>query len=483
MGYCCEYATIIILGSEAGMSQDLRPSQTVLIKRKYLNYLVSFESILLVLLTVLAVQLRHVGEDIAFKSDIKEFTLLIAFPIIWLCCLSLFGAWDMKILDNHIDGYQRLLKSSFMTFLAFSSASYLFKIQISRFVILFSLIGGTILHLLLRWSFLRVIDNKLKQSERIDTWLVISGNSNENEEAQILADTNFAEVNYLAVAKNEREFAKWVNEVTNQISILKVKRVLLTQVNEFTPVEIEQLMWSIQQTGAEFLVYDHLGLASSQSQIKHVDGFKWVSFGTAQISDSLRVVKRLFDLVIVTPALIVLTPFYLLIAVLIKLESRGPLLYTQERIGQDGKLFKFPKFRSMRPGSDAQRLEILGRPDEGMAERYKNDPRITRIGRLIRRFSLDELPQLWCVLVGTMSLVGPRPILPEEIPQLGQFHFRRQIAKPGLTGIWQVSGRKDTSWEERMAFDIKYVQSWSISLDLILIFRTFRAILSGKGSY
>jgi lipopolysaccharide/colanic/teichoic acid biosynthesis glycosyltransferase len=137
----------------------------------------------------------------------------------------------------------------------------------------------------------------------------------------------------------------------------------------------------------------------------------------------------------------------------------------------------------MRPGSDAQRLEILGRPDEGMAERYKNDPRITRIGRLIRRFSLDELPQLWCVLVGTMSLVGPRPILPEEIPQLGQFHFRRQIAKPGLTGIWQVSGRKDTSWEERMAFDIKYVQSWSISLDLILIFRTFRAILSGKGSY
>ena len=465
------------------MSQDLRPSQTVLSKRKYLNYLISFESILLVLLTVLAVQLRHVGEDIAFKSDVKEFTLLIAFPIIWLCCLSLFGAWDMKILDNHIDGYQRLLKSSFMTFLAFSSASYLFKIQISRFVILFSLIGGTILHLLLRWSFLRIKDNKLKQSERIDCWLVISGNLNDNEEAQFLANTNFAEVNYLAVAKNGREFAKWVNEVTNQISILKAKKVLLTQVNEFTPVEIEQLMWSIQQTGAEFLVYDHLGLASSQSQIKHVDGFKWVSFGTAQISDSLRVVKRLFDLVIVTPALIVLSPFYLLIAVLIKLESRGPLLYTQERIGQDGKLFKFPKFRSMRPGSDAQRLEILGRPDEGMAERYKNDPRITRIGRLIRRFSLDELPQLWCVLVGTMSLVGPRPILPEEAPQLGEFHFRRQIAKPGLTGIWQVSGRKDTTWEERMAFDIKYVKSWSIALDLILIFRTFRAILSGKGSY
>jgi hypothetical protein len=137
----------------------------------------------------------------------------------------------------------------------------------------------------------------------------------------------------------------------------------------------------------------------------------------------------------------------------------------------------------MRPGADTQRLEILGRPDEEMAERYRNDPRVTRVGRILRRFSLDELPQLWCVLVGTMSLVGPRPILPEEASQLGDFHFRRQLAKPGLTGIWQVSGRKDTTWEERMVFDIKYVQDWSIGLDIILIARTFKAVLSGKGSY
>jgi lipopolysaccharide/colanic/teichoic acid biosynthesis glycosyltransferase len=112
-----------------------------------------------------------------------------------------------------------------------------------------------------------------------------------------------------------------------------------------------------------------------------------------------------------------------------------------------------------------------------------DEKRMTPIGKFFRSTSLDELPQLINVLNGDMSLVGPRPILPEEAPQLGDFHFRRQIAKPGLTGIWQVSGRKDTSWEERMAFDIKYVQEWSIALDLILIFRTFKAVLSGKGSY
>jgi exopolysaccharide biosynthesis polyprenyl glycosylphosphotransferase len=465
------------------MFQSLKPSQNALNKRKYLNFLIGFESVLLVLLTVLAVQVRHVGEDLAFKSDFKEFTLLMLFPIIWLCCLSLFGAWDMTIIDNHIDGYQRLLKSSLMTFLVFSSASYLFKIQISRFVILFSLIGGTILHLLLRLSFLSAIDKKLSSPEKVDSWLVLGADLKESRVVQEFAKRYFAEIKYFATAKTERDFTKWVSEVTAEIYLSKISKVLLVGVSEFTPVEIEQLMWSIQQTGAEFLAYDNLGLAASQSQSKHIGGFTWALFGTAQISDSLRVVKRLFDLIIVIPAIILLAPFYLLIAALIKLESRGKLLYTQERIGQDGALFKFPKFRSMRPGSDVQRLEILGRPDESMTERYKADPRITRVGRILRRFSLDELPQLWCVLIGTMSLVGPRPILPEEAPQLGDFHFRRQIAKPGLTGIWQVSGRKDTTWEERMAFDIKYVQQWSIALDLILIFRTFKAVLSGKGSY
>ena len=462
---------------------SLKPSDSVLVKRRLLNYLITFESLLLVALTVLAVEVRHVGEDVALSSNLKEFLLLIAFPIIWLCCLSLFGAWDLKILDNHIDGYRRLLRSSFMTFLTFSSASYLFKIQISRFVILFSLVGGTLLHLGLRWIFLRVVDHRLRVLEGSEKWLVITADGLSNSAVTEFAARESAELRFISSLSNTNSFKNWVDEVAFQITLGRHSKVLLTNPEDFEASQIEQLMWTIQQSGAEFLVLDNLGLATSQGPLTYFEGFNWVSIGSAQISDSLRVIKRLFDLVLVIPALILLIPVYFLIGLMIKVESRGPLLYSQERIGQNGSYFSFPKFRSMRPGSDAQRLVILGRPDETMAERYKNDPRITRVGRFIRRFSLDELPQLWCVLVGTMSLVGPRPILPEETPQLGDFHFRRQIAKPGLTGIWQVSGRKDTTWEERMAFDIKYVQEWSIALDLILIIRTFRAILSGKGSY
>jgi exopolysaccharide biosynthesis polyprenyl glycosylphosphotransferase len=461
----------------------LKPSKNVLVKRRLLNYLIAFESILLVFLTVLAVEVRHVGVDLRYTSNLKENLLLIAFPIIWLCCLSLFGAWDLTILDNHIDGYRRLMRSSFMTFLTFSSTSYLFKIQISRFVILFSLVGGTILHLILRWTFLRVVDRRLQKKDTQQRWLVLSKNSEADSAVQEFAARSKATTTYSKLPDANTDFSEWVKEVTFQVTLGNYNKLLLATIEGLSPVQIENLMWVIQQTDVEFVVHDNLGLATAQNEITFFEGFNWLSIGAPQINDSLRVLKRGFDLALVTPAMIILSPVYLVICLGILIDSRGNLIYTQRRIGQNGKTFMFPKFRSMYKGSDAMRLEVLGRPDQNMAERYKTDPRITRFGRLLRRFSLDELPQLWCVFIGTMSLVGPRPILPEEEAQLGEFHFRRHIAKPGLTGIWQVSGRKDTTWEERMAFDIKYVQDWSMALDLILITRTFRVVLSGKGSY
>ena len=460
---------------------QVKSSQITQAKRRYLNSLIAFESTLILLLTVLAVKLRNAGNLLSYKSGPKEYLLLAAFPIIWLVCLSLFGSWDMRILDNHIDGYRLLMGASTMTFLAFCSASYLFKIQISRFVILFSLVGGTLLHLLLRWFFLRFTDKKLKKSSETQNWLTLAENRNVNNEVSAFASEHKATIHHYPISYSN--FAAWVGEVIAKIREEKISRAILTDVSAFQPAEVQQLMWAVQQTEAEFVAYDNLGLATSQSRLQYYEGLNWVGIGEPRINESLRVIKRIFDLTLVLPALILLTPVYFLIAILIKLNSPGKIFYTQKRIGQDGRLFTFPKFRSMRQGSDQERLSIVGRPDENMAERYKNDPRITRVGRILRRYSLDELPQLWCVLIGTMSLVGPRPILPEEELQLGDFHFRRHIAKPGLTGIWQVSGRKETSWEDRMAFDIKYVEEWSVALDLILITRTFKAVLSGKGSY
>jgi lipopolysaccharide/colanic/teichoic acid biosynthesis glycosyltransferase len=185
-------------------------------------------------------------------------------------------------------------------------------------------------------------------------------------------------------------------------------------------------------------------------------------------------IKRLGDILVSSMLLILTGPLTMLAMLLIKLEDGRSIFYQQQRTGMFGQPLTIKKLRTMRLDAES---------DEGAQWAQTKDPRVTKVGWWLRRFRIDELPQLWCVFIGTMSLVGPRPILPEEEAQLGEFHFRRQIAKPGLTGIWQVSGRKDTSWEERMAFDIKYVQEWSIALDAILITRTFKAIISGRGSY
>jgi len=462
--------------------QSLKAQKALTAKRRLLNFLIAFESILLIALTALAIQVRNIGEDVSPTVDLKVFLLLVTFPIIWLCCLATFGAWDVAILDNHIDGYRRLLKASLITFLIFSSASYIFKIQISRFVILFSLIGGTILHLLLRWTFLRVVDKQITKGIA-EKWLIITPNGSINPAAEGFASQYRAEINYFGLPDNHKEFKAWLDALITELERLQCSKVMLSTTAAFSHSELEQLIWLIQRSTVEVIIYDQLGFAISQNEVMRYSDFNWFRVLTPRINDSQRVIKRVFDLALVIPSLILLCPLFIVIAVAIKVNSRGSVLYTQQRLGQEGKLFIFPKFRTMKPGSDAIRLEVLGRPDENMAERYKNDPRITKVGRLLRRFSLYELPQLWCVLIGTMSIVGPRPILPEEEEQLGDFHFRRQIAKPGLTGIWQVSGRKDTTWDERMVFDVKYVQEWSIALDMILIARTFKAIISGQGSY
>jgi len=175
-------------------------------------------------------------------------------------------------------------------------------------------------------------------------------------------------------------------------------------------------------------------------------------------------------------------PILLLIALGVKITSPGPVLYVDQRIGRNNKLFSFPKFRSMVINADQMRSNVLGSPDESMPDRYAQDPRITNFGRFIRRWSLDELPQLWCVLIGTMSIVGPRPILREEDIDVQEENQSRFIAKPGLTGLWQVSGRKEVLWEARMKQDVLYIETWSFLNDLLLIMRTFGTIFYGKGA-
>lgn len=196
--------------------------------------------------------------------------------------------------------------------------------------------------------------------------------------------------------------------------------------------------------------------------------------------------KRGLDVTVALCALLVLSPLLLLVALAIKLHDRGPVLFWQKRVGFRGREFPFPKFRSMVTNAEAVRAALLAQNQhgsQGVTFKMKRDPRITPIGRLIRRTSIDELPQLWCVLRGDMSLVGPRPPIPPEVARYTMRDRERLLVKPGLTCFWQVEGRSEIPFEQQVEMDIDYIQRQSIGTDLVVLAKTLPAVVRGRGAY
>lgn len=223
--------------------------------------------------------------------------------------------------------------------------------------------------------------------------------------------------------------------------------------------------------------YQHATMTSRKAKIKRQ---LWLFVVKATL-----VFKRLMDIVLALTALVLLSPLFLIVALLIKITDRGPVFYVQKRVGLHGEEFPFPKFRSMVLNADALKDTLLQQADRAgdVTFKMKKDPRVTPIGRFIRRFSIDELPQLWCVLIGDMSIVGPRPPVPREVALYTQEDRRRLEVKPGLTGIWQVSGRSEIGFKQQVELDVLYIESHGFWLDLKLILKTIPAVLTGKGAY
>jgi exopolysaccharide biosynthesis polyprenyl glycosylphosphotransferase len=196
-------------------------------------------------------------------------------------------------------------------------------------------------------------------------------------------------------------------------------------------------------------------------------------------------IKNLSDRLAAAAALILLLPVLIAIAAAVKLGDRGPVFFRQVRVGRNGHPFQIFKFRTMVTGADNQRalLQQHSEHSNSILFKIKDDPRITKVGTLLRRYSLDELPQILNVLLGQMSLVGPRPALPEEVARYDNHAHRRLAVQPGMTGLWQISGRSDLSWEDSIQLDLRYVETWSLTLDLQILCKTWPAVIHGKGAY
>ncbi|MFI8910207.1 sugar transferase [Streptomyces sp. NPDC053513] len=262
--------------------------------------------------------------------------------------------------------------------------------------------------------------------------------------------------------------------------------VAVTPDPHWSPDRLRRLAWNLEGSDAEMVVAPVLmEVAGPRLHVDAVLGIPLLRVSMPTFTGGRRAIKEVVDRLGAAVLLLLFTPLMALVALLVVLDSRGGAFYRQRRVGKDGREFTILKFRTMVTGADGAARAALAERNEGAGPLFKlrRDPRVTRVGAVLRRYSIDELPQLLNVLTGSMSLVGPRPPLPEESAAYGPDIRRRLLVKPGLTGLWQISGRSDLPWEEAVRLDLRYVEDWSLALDTVILWKTLRAVLYGQGAY
>ncbi|MFD7534695.1 sugar transferase [Streptomyces sp. NPDC059819] len=276
-----------------------------------------------------------------------------------------------------------------------------------------------------------------------------------------------------------------MTDVAGHVRRYGYRVVAVTPDPHWSPSRLQRLAWNLEGSDAEMVVAPVLmEVAGPRLHVDAVLGIPLLRVSMPTFTGGRRAVKEVVDRMAAAILLILFAPLMTLVALLVLADSRGGPFYRQRRVGKDGREFTIFKFRTMVAGADRARAELADRNEgAGLLFKLHQDPRVTRVGAVLRRYSVDELPQLLNVLTGSMSLVGPRPPLPEESAAYEPDIRRRLLVKPGLTGLWQISGRSDLPWEEAVRLDLRYVEDWSLALDTVILWKTLRAVLYGQGAY
>ncbi|WP_425840267.1 sugar transferase [Streptomyces fractus] len=261
--------------------------------------------------------------------------------------------------------------------------------------------------------------------------------------------------------------------------------VAVTPDPHWSPERLQRLAWNLEGSDADMVVAPVLmEVAGPRLHVDAVLGIPLLRVSMPAFTGGRRAIKEVVDRLGATVLILLFAPLMVFIGLFVLTDSRGGVFYRQRRVGKGGREFTILKFRTMVPGAHGVRADLAERNEgAGLLFKLRSDPRVTRVGQVLRRYSLDELPQLFNVVSGSMSLVGPRPPLPEESAAYGPDIRRRLLVKPGLTGLWQISGRSDLPWDEAVRLDLRYVEDWSLALDSVILWKTLRAVLHGQGAY
>lgn len=429
----------------------------------------------------------------------SEYVLLsIALVVGWWIMLEFWGSREARVLGSGSDEYKRVIASSAWLFGFVAIVSYALKIDTARGFVGLAFPAGALGLLIGRWLVRQHLSLERKHGKSDSRVLIIGGPFSA---AHLVRSLNSApSAGYRPVGVH---LPGAVTESTSQFSVpvtgtqadfdsilaaiveANVDAVAVSEGVNMHPQDLRRLGWELAVRDIGMILAPALtDVAGPRIHTQPVAGLPLIHVSTPKLTGGKKVAKRAFDLAIAGVLVTCLAPVFLVLALLVRTTDPGPVLYRQERIGLRGTTFQMLKFRSMKVNADADLrtlLEAQGSADTPLFK-IENDPRITSLGRFLRKYSLDELPQLLNVLGGSMSLVGPRPQREGEVALYDDAAHRRLYVSPGMSGLWQVSGRSNLSWEESIRLDLYYVENWSLMGDIVILFKTFKAVFASTGA-
>ncbi|MBA8848161.1 sugar transferase [Microcella alkalica] len=473
--------------------------------RRYARRLIATD-LLAVAWAVIGTQLLWFGferAELATREEQRDMSIdytsiSIVLIAAWMAVLAMFGTRDPRIVGTGSIEYKRIADAAFRLFGIVAIIAFLFQLDLARGYILIGFPLGLIALLASRWIWRQWLIAERAHGRYTARAVIVGTPRSATALAAELAskpEAGFRVVGACLLGAADTRSAPWdpplptgagLESLEKLLESTDADTVVVTSTDELPADRMRELSWSLEPGRHHLVVAPNLAdIAGPRIHMRPVAGLPLMHIEMPRYEGAQRFSKKAFDFVGALVIVASLSPLLAAIAIVVKLSSPGPVLYRQERIGRDGEAFPMFKFRSMKVDADSELERLLREQGTGDTPLFKvrDDPRVTKVGRVLRRYSLDELPQLFNVLRGEMSLVGPRPQREAEVALYDAAAARRLNVLPGLTGLWQVSGRSNLSWEQAIRLDLYYVENWSMTGDLVILWRTLRAVVRSEGAF
>ncbi|MCX2711129.1 sugar transferase [Mycolicibacterium sp. J2] len=447
-------------------------------------------------------QMVRLGRPVTdFDPLTKYFGLLsVIFGFMWLGLLTAYRSRSPRVVGAGMEEYRRVLSATLSTIGVVAVTLMIFRPEYARGYLALAFPLGLVFLMLGRSGCRRVLNFYRRRGRCVTSVLAVGNPVAVKSLVQSLDRTWWYGYSVVGVCLTGRPGGGTLEvpgvgalpvlgdegQVEEAIAQVGADTVALTATEHLGPEGVRELSWELDRLGVDLVVSPGMvDVAGPRLTMRPVAGLPLIHVEKPQYSGTKKLQKRAFDVCVAVTVLLMAFPLLLVSALAIKLTSRGPVFYLSERIGLDGKPFRMIKLRTMVADADKMVASLADKNemDGGVLFKIRQDPRVTPIGRILRRYSVDELPQFINVLKKEMSVVGPRPPLPSEADSYTDQVRRRLLVLPGITGLWQVSGRSDLSWDDSVRLDLSYVENWSISGDLVIAFKTVRTVLGGVGAY